>query len=276
MGVSLDEWHLFTNDILQAGKLTTKEDYAAWVTGITTGTLSSAFLLVFGPWAGFAAGKSVHKKAVVSKVKERLLTDGDMRSVLKRWNQDTFAEKGFQAWLELPNEGNAKIDTGAPKKRERKSKFERRLAKQEKKRFKIVIIPENDRQAFTRSNTVSPVQSPGQTSVVPFVEAPQAEHKSPVELMTGPTDHIMPLVNHQQEISPEGADRKFEYRPVPHDIRPDHDARPLEESVPAEEGTVSPSGEVANGRIPQSEVIPDDEKVDKAKYRFPNGAFEME
>jgi hypothetical protein len=113
--------------------------------------------------------------------------------------------------------------------------------------------------------------------VVPFVEAPQAEHKSPVELMTGPTDHITPLVNHQQEISPEDKrDRKYDYRPVPPEIRPDHDIRPVEDAALAEEGTLSPSTEVANGRIPESEIIPEDGKGDKEKCRFPSSAFEMD
>ena len=274
MNVSLDEWHLFTSDILNAGKLTLQEDYAAWTAGIATGTLTTAFILVFGPWAGYAAGKSVHKKVVVSKVKERLLQDGDMRSVLRRWNERTFAGKGFQAWLELPSEGDVKLDTGV---KEKKTKFQKKVEKQEKRRFKIVIIPRKDEQGYPWSNTGSPAQTPAPIPVFPLVEAPQAEHKNPVELQTGPTDHITPLVNHQQEISPEEErDSKYEYRRVPPEIRPDHETRPVEQSAPAEEGTLSPSTEVADGRIPESEIIPEDEKRNKDMYEYRSSVFEMD
>ena len=271
MNVSLDEWHLFTSDIVNAGKLTAKEDYAAWSTGIATGTLTSAFLLVFGPLVGYAAGKTVHKKVVVSKVKERLLKDGDMRSVLRRWNELTFAAKGFQAWLDLPIDHDVNLEPGV---KEKKTKDVKKAEKKENRRFKIVIIPESDKQGFTWSDTGSPAQTSTPTPVVPFVEAPQADHKSLVELQPGSSDNIQPLVNHEQESLPDGSrDRKYEYRPVPPDIRPDHDTRPLEES--AADGSLSPSSVVTDGRIPESEIIPEDEKKDKHLYEYPE-AFEMD
>lgn len=210
----MDEWHLFTSDILNAGKLTLQEDYAAWSTGIVTGTLSSPFILVFGPVAGYYAGKSVHKKVVVSKVKERLLQDGDMRSVLRRWNERTFAAKGFQAWLELPVEG----DQVPMEPKVEKTKDQKKAAKKEKRRFKIVIIPNNDKREYSWSSTGSP-SPPAPTPVVPFVEAPTAELKTPVEMETGSPDHIQPLVNHQVALASEG-DIKYEYRPAPPEIRP--------------------------------------------------------
>lgn len=271
--VSLDEWHLFTSDILNAGKLKPQEDYAAWSTGIVTGTLTSPLILIFGPVAGYYAGKSVHKKVVASKVKERLLQDGDMRSVLRRWNECNFAEKGFQAWLELPVEGDlVPID---PRTKEKKSKDQKKAAKKEKRRFKIVIIPENDKQGYSWPSPGSP-GSPAQTPVVPFVEAPTTELKSPAELQTGSSDHIQPLVNHQVAISAEG-DRKYEYKPVPPEIRPDCDTRPLEETAAAEENTSCPSAEVANARIPTSEIIPPEDKKDKdSPYNYPSAVFEMD
>jgi hypothetical protein len=65
-------------------------------------------------------------------------------------------------------------------------------------------------------------------------------------------------------------------RNIPPEIRPDHDIRPVEDAALAEEGTLSPSTEVANGRIPESEIIPEDGKGDKEKCRFPSSAFEMD
>lgn len=233
-----------------------------------TGTLTSPLILVFGPVAGYYAGKSVHKKVVVSKVKERLLQDGDMRSVLRRWNERTFAPKGFQAWLELPVEGDPiPIDPG---KKEKKTKDEKKAAKKENRRFKIVIFPNNDKPEYSWSSTGSPAQTP----IVPFVEAPTTELKTPVELQVGSSDQIQPLVNHQVAIEPEG-DRKYEYRPVPPEIRPDCDMRLLQDTTPAEDTISSPSGEIANGRVPVSEIIPKDEKKDKESYKYPS-AIEMD
>lgn len=235
-----------------------------------TGTLASPLILVFGPVAGYYAGKSVHKKVVVSKVKERLLQDGDMRSVLRRWNERTFAEKGFQAWLELPVEGDpVPIDPGM---KEKKTKAQKKAAKMEKRRFKIVIIPNNDKPEYSWSSAGSTAQTPA----VPFVEAPTTELKSPVELQTGSSDHIQPLVNHQVAIDSEG-DRKYEYRPVPPEIRPDCEITPLDKTAGVGDSTLSPSTKVANGRVPESEIIPEDEKKDKTSpYNYPSAAFEMD
>ena len=263
--VSMDEWHLFTSDILNAGKLTAQEDYAAWSTGIVTGTLTSPLILIFAPVAGYYAGKSVHKKVLISKVKERLLADGDMRSVLRRWNERTFAPKGFQAWLELPVLG----DEVRMEPKVERTKDEKKAAKKEKRRFKIVIIPGIDKHEYSWSSTASPAQTP---LVVPFVEAPGLESKSPVEMEVGSSDHIQPLVNHEIAIEPEG-DRKYEYRPVPPEIRPDCDTRPLEEA--RAEDAASPSTVVANGRMPTSEIIPPDEKKNKS-FAYPTGTFEMD
>ncbi len=267
LNVSLDEWHLFTSDILIAGKLTAQEDYAAWSTGIITGTLTTGILLIFGPMAGYYAGKSVHKKVVISKVKERLLQDGDMRSVLRRWNERTFAAKGFQAWLELPVEGDVDLNPGVKQK---KPKDQKKAEKKEKRRFKIVIIPESDKRGFPWSITGSASQLPAQISVAPFVEAPQAEHMSPTELQTGLSDRVQTLVNHQQEILPDGeSDRKYEYRRVPRDIRPDDDSGPSEVSTPLSIG-------VADGRIPTSEIVPSDETKTRELPPMYPAAFEME
>jgi hypothetical protein len=263
----MDEWHLFTNDILNAGKLTAQEDYAAWSTGIATGTVTTAFLLIFGPVVGYYAGKQVHKKVVVSKVKERLLQDGDMRSVLRRWNEQNFAEKGFQAWLELPVEGNYAPEETS---QETLTKKQKTIERREKRRFKIVIIPNNERRMDSWTSLRAQKSEPA-LSVVPFVEAPTTEMKSPVEMETGSPDNITPLVNHQQAIDTEG-DVKYEYRPGPPEIRPDCDTRVVEE---AGDGPPSPAADVADGRTPASEVIPPDEKKDP-RFAYPTDAFEMD
>ena len=43
----------------------------------------------------YRQGKAVHKKTVVKEVKEKLAQDGDLRNVLRRWNESSFREKGI-------------------------------------------------------------------------------------------------------------------------------------------------------------------------------------
>lgn len=130
--------------MVNASKLTLKEDWGSWTTGITTGTLSSPFLLVFAPSAGIWAGKKVHRKAVASKVSERLSGDGPLRNILRNWNTKNFLNKGFQAWLELPE--NEKKGTN---------------------KFQILICPSD-------GTVMPPKQTP--RSILPgFVEADSAQ-----------------------------------------------------------------------------------------------------
>ncbi len=71
----------------------------------------SPFLLVFAPVVRYYAGKSVHKKTVIKKVKEKLAQNTELRLVLLRWNEGVFRERGMQAWLEPPSEtGEVLID----------------------------------------------------------------------------------------------------------------------------------------------------------------------
>ncbi|KAH6682725.1 hypothetical protein B0J14DRAFT_429419, partial [Halenospora varia] len=102
LGVSRDLWFQFTSEIIRTSKLTFKEDYAAWTAGVTTGTLSLPLLLPFGPMVGYWTGRKVHRQTVASKVQEKLVGEGDIRSILQTYNSMHFHEKGFQAWLELP------------------------------------------------------------------------------------------------------------------------------------------------------------------------------
>jgi hypothetical protein len=139
--ISHDEWHLLSQDILGAAKLTIGEDFVAWTTGITAGTLATPLVLVLGPFAGYYAGRAVHRKTVVKAVKERLDRNGEIRAVLRRWNETTFKGRGFEAWLELPVDGGeVKLDSISGKK-PKQSKKERKIASKIARRFKIVIVP---------------------------------------------------------------------------------------------------------------------------------------
>jgi len=162
--ITHDEWHLLSSDIVNAAKLSFTEDFAAWTMGVTTGTLTSAFLVIGGPVVGYYAGRAVHRKTVVKTVKERLDRDGDIRSVLRRWNDQKFTGRGFQVWLELPVDGGEIV---VPQ--EKKPKSVRKAEKKTAKRFRIVIIPNNETVDQTPTyagpwSPVSPYSSTGGTA----------------------------------------------------------------------------------------------------------------
>lgn len=163
---------------MNAAKLSVTEDFAAWTTGVTTGTVSSAFLLVLGPVVGYYAGRAVHRKKVVQVAKERLDREGEIRSALRRWNEQKFSARGFRAWLELPVDGGEiKVAATAEKKKPRK---QRKAEKKISKRFRITIVPQWEAVEQTPSYSApwglaSPVS-------VPMVEALGNEHRDPVEL----------------------------------------------------------------------------------------------
>lgn len=186
--ISHDEWHLLTSDIVSSAKLSFGEDLAAWTTGITTGTLTSPFLLVAGPFVGYYAGRAVHRKTVVKTAKERLDRDGDLRSVLRRWNETKFASRGFQVWLELPVDGDeVALDAkSVEKQKEKKSKKQKKAEKKTFMRFRIVIIPNTGKLKHSRSfgegwgvQVTSPVSA---IDIPTTVEAPGREHMDPVEM----------------------------------------------------------------------------------------------
>jgi hypothetical protein len=139
MRVTPDQWLQFTTEVVKAAKLTFVEDAAAWTTGVTTGTLSSPILLVFAPVVGYYAGKSVHKKTTIKKVRDKLAVEGPLRNILKQWNEGVFMERGIQLWLEPPNVGTAEviIDVPANSTPQQIAK----AAKKQAKRFRFVCMP---------------------------------------------------------------------------------------------------------------------------------------
>lgn len=149
-----DQWAQFTGEVLNAARITASEDAAAWAMGTSVGLISSPLLLVFAPMVGYAAGKSVHKKTVVKIVKEKLAEDGQLRSVLRRWNDGAFKDRGCRAWLEPPTESrNVIMDmpVNATPKAVRKEE------KKNAKRFRIVIMPCDPRDLPVSSTGWSPL-----------------------------------------------------------------------------------------------------------------------
>jgi hypothetical protein len=132
------------------------QDCLAWTAGITVGTLTTPLLLVFSPWIGYISGRAVHRKTIQKNVKEKLLQEGDLRSILRRWNEETFKPKGCQAWLELPQDPRElhkeyQLDETLENKG---PKSQKKAAKKAAKRFRIIIIPNDD--AITQSRSRLP------------------------------------------------------------------------------------------------------------------------
>ncbi|KAH8812715.1 hypothetical protein F5884DRAFT_702202 [Xylogone sp. PMI_703] len=196
--ITHDQWSLFSSDIVKAAKLTPYEDFMSWATGITTGTITSPILLVFAPVLGYFTGRMIHRKAVVKSVKQRLGQEGDIRSVLRRWNRDIFEEKGFHAWLELPidpqqlQKEDLVIDTpGSPKAR-------KKAVKKAGRRFRIIIIPHDNTATITAELTSGVVPSN-----IPPLEAP-AEPRIPQELNSPASDPpaYTPALTNNTDIQP--------------------------------------------------------------------------
>ncbi|TAQ89156.1 hypothetical protein B7494_g2554 [Chlorociboria aeruginascens] len=150
--ISHDEWYLFSSEIVKAGKLEFTDDWAAWTAGVTTGVVSSAGLLVFGPVVGYYTGRTFHRKAVVKKVQDGLLHNGELRSTLRRWNEDTFRSKGFQIWLQMPTVKGE--NTGEAKPATRKGK---KHAKKDGRRFRVLFIPNDTSDEMMGSAPVTPL-----------------------------------------------------------------------------------------------------------------------
>ncbi|KAF7866844.1 hypothetical protein EAF04_005685 [Stromatinia cepivora] len=186
--VTHDEWHLFTNEIVKAANLSLTEDWAAWTAGISTGLLSTGLLVFGGPFAGYYTGRSVHRKKVLNKVKDGLMHEGSLRATLHKWNEQTFRDKGFQVWLELPvvkggSDGEDEEDEEDQKKK-KMSRKERKLKEKERRRFRILVISNNvamdmgmmmgDQQSTWSLVQADSIQRSG------IVEAPDTEYRQPV------------------------------------------------------------------------------------------------
>ena len=170
--ITHDQWHLFSSDIVNTSKISPTEDHLAWTTGVATGTITSPFLLILSPWAGYISARAVHRKTVQKTVKEKLQQEGDLRSILRRWNEETFMPMGFQAWLELP------LDPGELHKeyyvdemfKNKGPKDQRKAAKEAAKRFRIIIIPNDN----ARPQSIPSVMEPA----IPVLAEASAEREA--------------------------------------------------------------------------------------------------
>ncbi|KAF3895925.1 hypothetical protein GTR04_1709 [Trichophyton interdigitale] len=96
------EWKQFSDEMVEAFALTTAEKIAAWTVGISVGLVSAVPLLVFGAAPGYYAGKAVNAMSIETKVKDYLQEEGELVTVLKRWNNTAFKKRGIYVRLALP------------------------------------------------------------------------------------------------------------------------------------------------------------------------------
>ena len=98
LGISPDLWTLFSDEIVQATKLSISQQSIAWSSGIGIGIVAVSAVPPFGAAAGVFAGKGIYDKAVLNNVRKGL-DQGKLGDVLKHWNEDYWREKGVTARL---------------------------------------------------------------------------------------------------------------------------------------------------------------------------------
>ena len=128
LGISPDVWASFSDEIVQATKLSLKKQSLAWTSGIGIGLVSVAAVPPFGAAAGVFAGKAVYDKSILSKVK-RGLEEGKLGEVLNSWNKNYWREKGVVIRLVM------KQQRAEPQEKKERKKDQRREAG----RFELVI-----------------------------------------------------------------------------------------------------------------------------------------
>jgi len=134
LDISPDTWTLFSDDIVQATKLSVMQQSVAWTSGIGVGLVSVAALPPFGAAAGVFAGKAVYDKTILDNVRQGL-DDGRLGKVLKRWNDDYWRERGVVAKLGVKR----KKQTGSPDQDVQKAKEKRKERQREVGRFELVL-----------------------------------------------------------------------------------------------------------------------------------------
>lgn len=197
LGVSNEEWRQFTNEVVNEAKLSLEDDKVAWGAGIATGTAGSALLLLLGPVAGYYTGKAVHKRTVVEKVKERLLEDGQMSKVLRKWNGGAWAQKGFHTWIELPDQASSvRSDVDA-------------------KRFRILVLPGVANPAKSSTSRPSSSSSSTEPSSLQGTAPQQTPQKRPVPPPPAQS-HVPPPIQQSQNVPAQiPVQQKSDYPPPP-------------------------------------------------------------
>jgi Domain of unknown function (DUF4646) len=127
-GISPQEWSTFTSEITQAAQLSSKDWTITVGASIATFAASGIFLGWLGLLPAFVVGHRLRRFAEDKNIRAAKET-GDLETKLLRWNETTFAPKGFLVRLDLPGDESTdldQMDVYTPEKRSRKCRGGRR------------------------------------------------------------------------------------------------------------------------------------------------------
>ena len=195
LGIPPDTWARFSDEIVQATKLSLTQQSLAWTSGISVGLVSVAAVPPFGAAAGVFAGKAVYDKTVLNNVKNGL-EQGKLGEVLKRWNEDCWREKGVRAKLVVKQNKQAPRKKGTTSGTEgEKKKDKKKDQRQGAGRFELVLesasaVTINTNSINTVTSVTNSIEIEGlHTNTVPF-ELDDDSH--PPELPPRPSELHMP------------------------------------------------------------------------------------
>lgn len=121
-GISREEWGAFALEITKAAQLSSKDWSVMAGASVATFVASGVFIGWLGLIPAFVVGQQLRRSAEHKNL--RAARDvGDLEAKLLRWNQTTFAPKGFLVRLDLPGDESSdldQMDVYTPKKWDRK------------------------------------------------------------------------------------------------------------------------------------------------------------
>jgi Domain of unknown function (DUF4646) len=122
-GISPREWSNFTSEITHAAELGSKDWTVTVGAGVATFCASGIFIGWLGLIPAFIVGHQLRRSAENKNLRAARDT-GDLEAKLLRWNETTFAPRGFLVRLDLPGDEAGdldRMDVFTPKKWGRKS-----------------------------------------------------------------------------------------------------------------------------------------------------------
>ena len=199
IGISPDTWTRFSDDIVQATKLSVTQQSLAWTSGIGVGLVSVTAAPPFGAAAGVFAGKAVYDRSILKNVTQGL-EQGKLGQVLKKWNEDCWREKGITVKLVVKQNSNqTNQDEDRPGKKDKKQEKNK---DRQKGRFQLVL---ESFDAVTGSTNASGVDT-NTLSIIEIEDTPIAA--TPVEIGQSAPPELPRRSPNRPSPTPELADEK--------------------------------------------------------------------
>lgn len=108
-GITAQEWSNFTSEITQAAQLSSKEWTVTVGASVATFCASGIFIGWLGLIPAIVVGHHLRRSAEHKNLRTAKDT-GDLETKLLRWNETTFAPKGFLIRLDLPGDDSSDVD----------------------------------------------------------------------------------------------------------------------------------------------------------------------